>query len=98
MCEACRQTRKRAGVQAYSLPGGYRGVRAPSCTVATRELHDSCTLCELHGTKHGLHATQCPLARSLLGVKRTCHVAPHMSACDPKRTASGTFKCASLSR
>src|SRR5215468_3894623 len=27
-----------------------------------------------------------PLSRSLLGAKRTCSVAPHMSAYDPKRT------------
>jgi type II secretory pathway component PulL len=31
-------------------------------------------------------ADQCPLSRSLLGVKRTWLVAAHMSACDPKRT------------
>src|SRR5262249_17433500 len=29
---------------------------------------------------------RCPLWRSLSGVKRTCRVAPHMSAFDPKRT------------
>jgi hypothetical protein len=28
-----------------------------------------------------------PLLRSLLGVKRTCLFALHMSACDPKRTS-----------
>ncbi len=30
-----------------------------------------------------------PLSRSLLRVKRTSAVAPHMSACDPKRTWAG---------
>src|SRR5262245_23716737 len=29
---------------------------------------------------------ECPLSRSLLGVKRTCRIALHMSAFDPKRT------------
>src|SRR5689334_17874459 len=33
-----------------------------------------------------LSAQQCPPFRSLSGVKRTSHVAPHMSASDPKRT------------
>src|SRR5262245_6084486 len=30
------------------------------------------------------------LSRSLLGVKRTCRFALHMSACDPKRTSACT--------
>src|SRR5262249_9228212 len=30
---------------------------------------------------------RCLLLRSILGVKRTCLVAPHMSAFDPKRTS-----------
>src|SRR5262245_55486970 len=34
---------------------------------------------------------QCPLLLSLLGVKRTCHFAPHMSAFDPKRTWGKLF-------
>jgi hypothetical protein len=33
-----------------------------------------------------------PLLRSLLGVKRTCSVALHMSAYDPKRTCT-FFAC-----
>src|SRR5262249_16138700 len=32
---------------------------------------------------------RCLLLRSLLGVKRTCPFAPHMSAYDPKRTSAG---------
>jgi hypothetical protein len=32
-------------------------------------------------------ADQCPLSRSLLGVKRTCPIAVQMSAFDPKRTS-----------
>src|ERR1700755_3524095 len=31
------------------------------------------------------------LSRSLLGVKRTCPFAPHMSAHDPKRTFAGSL-------
>ena len=34
---------------------------------------------------------ECPLLRSLLGVKRTCLLAPHMSAFDPKRTFAAAF-------
>src|SRR5262249_38367175 len=33
---------------------------------------------------------ECPLLRSLLGAKRTCLFAPHMSAYDPKRTLACT--------
>jgi hypothetical protein len=34
-------------------------------------------------------ARACPLSRSLLGVKRTCRFALHMSAFDPKWTSRG---------
>src|SRR5262245_58524449 len=40
------------------------------------------------GGKADMAGRGCLLLRSLLGVKRTCHFAPHMSACDPKRTSS----------
>src|SRR5262245_189308 len=33
----------------------------------------------------------CPLSRSLLGLKRTCLVALHMSAYDPKRTSASAL-------
>src|SRR5215813_15053760 len=38
------------------------------------------------GGKADLTVCRCPLSRSLLGVKRTCPFALHMSAFDPKRT------------
>ena len=34
---------------------------------------------------------ECPLFRVLLGVKRTCRFALHMSAFDPKRIRAGRF-------
>src|SRR5262245_23750934 len=34
---------------------------------------------------------------SLFGVKRTCRIAPHMSAFDPKRTSSNQLTCAGFS-
>src|SRR5262245_61050945 len=39
------------------------------------------------GGKADMTVCGSPLSRSLLGVKRTCSVAPHMSAYDPKRTS-----------
>src|SRR5215470_6331397 len=38
------------------------------------------------GGKADMTVCRCPLSRSLLGVKRTCLFALHMSAFDPKRT------------
>src|SRR5262245_25904445 len=38
------------------------------------------------GSKADMSVCGCPLLRSLLGVKRTCVGALHMSANDPKRT------------
>src|SRR5262249_46037284 len=39
------------------------------------------------GGKADMTVCGSPLSRSLLGVKRTCLFAPHMSAFDPKRTS-----------
>src|SRR5262245_26908984 len=38
------------------------------------------------GGKADMTIGTCPRSWSLLGVKRTWAIAPHMSACDPKRT------------
>ena len=38
------------------------------------------------GTKADMTVCENPLSWSLLGAKRTCLIAPHMSAFDPKRT------------
>src|SRR5262249_6086218 len=42
------------------------------------------------GGKADMTVCGCLLSRSLLGVKRTCRFAPHMSAFDPKRTSVPT--------
>src|SRR5262245_1254684 len=42
------------------------------------------------GGKADMTVCGCLLFRSLLGVKRTSSVAPHMSASDPKRTSVGS--------
>src|SRR5262249_31934375 len=48
--------------------------------------------CALHesafGGKADMTVWGSPLSRSLLGVKQTSSVAPHMSASDPKRTCA----------
>jgi hypothetical protein len=46
------------------------------------------------GGKADITIAACPLFRSLLGVKQTCFVAPHMSANDPKRTSGHERECA----
>src|SRR5689334_4564097 len=58
--------------------------RCPLLTLSRHEpLH--CTRL-LSGAKQTRPLATCPLSWSLLGVKRTWPIAPHMSANDPKRT------------
>ena len=56
----------------------------PSCWRIERLAVTECPL--LAQSRHELVRCTCLLSWSLLGVKRTCHVAPHKSASDPKRT------------
>src|SRR5215475_63807 len=48
--------------------------------------------------KADMTVCRCLLSRSLLGVKRTCRVALHMSAFDPKRTSCRGAKYRNLHR
>jgi len=61
-----------------------------------------CTAHVCFGGKADMTVCGNPLSRSLLGAKRTCRFALHMSAFDPKRTladlTSGLFQYANLSR
>ena len=68
--------------------------RDPEASVRVALGGFQCPRCNGHGqpriiglAQHPTKLCACPLSRSLLGVKRTCPFALHMSAFDPKRTS-----------